>query len=430
MGKFSYEEQGTYTWLVYQAGEDEEMDSLSLGMLSKNKIPGIMPIIYTSINNADYVKYDISTQISVGDYLKGMMDRESVLGIFLGVLTAFVSAENYMLDVNSLALDMDYIFVDASTKETRIVCVPVRVRERKRLDLAGFFKNILVSVQFDPSAKFDFEYKQIINYLNSPRTFSVAEFRKMILQLYQPEASRTSHTPEANPPQPPMTNPPQSPAPKPPMPAPGGNPPIPPLPEPPKPRGDKPVESLPGFDIPTGNGGGKGEDKRKDKESKGDKKNKKEGKGILDIFGRRERISKSPAKGGKEEPKPPVDIHMGNTVDDDGYPGHIGETLEEDSAPALILRYVTENRTIEVNRFPFEIGREGSGLRIDAAKVKVSRRHAVITQAGNQFLLTDFSKSGTYINGEKIPKGNPRTLENGMRILLKTEEFEVQIHMS
>lgn len=448
MGEFTYEEQGTYTWLVYEIRDDEEIDSLSLGMLTKNKVPGILQVVYTPIDNTGFVKYNVSSRVSAKDYLTGMVNRERILGVFGGIINAMTSAESYMLDVNSLILDLGYIFVNVSAGETDMICVPVIVKEQKHMDLAGFFRNILFTVQFDPSENFDY-VTQIVNHLNSTQMFSLAEFGRLIAGLRQ--GSGAAGAVSAGIPV-------------------SGRPvkgtvqdgvasqnvlsserPVPPFPSSPDPAG---AEESGGILIPGGTAAmelpGRPDAGKSKKagffeglnpwhKSAENKKTEKTGK--TEKPGKKKKEKKPVGKSPHinipipfQEAGPSAEVISGSheipQTDDEGGYASYGDTADDVEMPgsaALRLLYLTEGRTVPVFSFPFEIGREGSGLRIDVSKTKISRRHAVITRAGGQFLITDFSKHGTFLNGVRIPQGEPRILENGMKILLKTEEFEVRI---
>lgn len=432
MGQFTYEEQGTYTWLVYRIGDDEEIDSLSLGMLTKNKVLGIMPIVYTPLNNTDYIKYNVSSRVSVKNYLTGMVNCERMLSVFSGIVNAMTSAESYMLDVNSLILDTDYIFVNVSTRETNMICVPVMVTEQRHMDLAGFFRNILFTIQFDPSENFDY-VTRIVNYLNSTQMFSLAEFNKLVNKIRQEREITGTISPRS---------------------ADAGNIPA-------KPHKEVAVR------IPTESAEDNhtAQSSRQLGEFPGDfggiaipgipgkaelpenpKGNRQKKAGLFNGFKSRHKMSEEAGKEKKDRMKhgnmpippfadapPEVSIRLGDipmTDDDIGVGIQYGATADDFEMPGTVtlsLQYITEDRRIAVPYFPFEIGREGSGLKIDVSKTKISRRHAVITQVGDCFLITDFSKHGTFLDGERIPQGEPRVLKNGMRVLLKTEEFEVKI---
>ena len=48
MNGFSYENQSTITYLVYSMAKEDAVDSMSLGMLTNNKIAGLAPAIVLS----------------------------------------------------------------------------------------------------------------------------------------------------------------------------------------------------------------------------------------------------------------------------------------------------------------------------------------------------------------------------------------------
>lgn len=118
---FSFENQGTRTYLVYAVAEDDALDSMSLGMLTNNKIPGLAHALFTQRDSAKFIKYDVSAKVSVKQFFNGQVNKKRLIGVFNGIVDAMLSAEEYMIDVNSIMLDLDYIFADVSTCETVLV---------------------------------------------------------------------------------------------------------------------------------------------------------------------------------------------------------------------------------------------------------------------------------------------------------------------
>ena len=102
---FSFENQGTHTYLVYTVGEDDVIDSMSLGMLTNNKINGLAHTLFTQMDATKYVKYDVSAKISVKQFFAGRVNKKRLIGVFNGIVDAMLSAEDYMIDVNSILLE-------------------------------------------------------------------------------------------------------------------------------------------------------------------------------------------------------------------------------------------------------------------------------------------------------------------------------------
>lgn len=176
---FSFENQGTHTYLVYTVDGDDAIDSMSLGMLTNNKIHGLAQTLFTQMDATKYIKYDVSAKISVKQFFTGQVNKKRLIGVFNGIVDAMLSAEDYMIDVNSILLDLDYIFADVSTCETVLVCLPIVSDDLSNRDLGAFFKNIMFTTQFDQTENCDHVAK-IINYLNSSPVFSLADFKKLL----------------------------------------------------------------------------------------------------------------------------------------------------------------------------------------------------------------------------------------------------------
>lgn len=176
---FTYENQGTNTYLVYTVQPDDFVDTMSLGMLTNNKITGLAPTLFMQMDTTKYIKYNVSAKISVRQFFNGPVNKKRLLGVFKGIVEAMLSAEDYMIDINSIVLDLDYIFADVSTCETVLVCLPVMEELGPTVNLGNFFKNIMFSTQFDQTENCDHVAK-IINYLNSAPVFSLADFKDVL----------------------------------------------------------------------------------------------------------------------------------------------------------------------------------------------------------------------------------------------------------
>lgn len=176
---FAFENQGTNTYLVYEIGANDELDTMSLGMLTNNAIPGFAAASFTQMDSTRYIKYNVSAKVSVSQLFTGAVNKKRLIGVFSGIIDAMLSAEDYMLDSNSLVLDLDYIFADVSTCETIVVCLPVLNGERRNPELGMFFKNIIFNTQFDRTENCD-HVALILNYLNSNPVLSLADFKDLL----------------------------------------------------------------------------------------------------------------------------------------------------------------------------------------------------------------------------------------------------------
>lgn len=178
---FTYENQGNNTYLVYKIGASDNVDTMSLGMITNNKIDGIVPTLFTQSDTDRFIKYNISAKVSAKEFLSGVINKKRLLGVFISVLKAIKSTEEYMIDARSLLIDLEHIYVDVSKCDAMLVCLPL-VRQNESVNIPMFFKQIMFSTQFDQNENCDY-VAQIINYLNSTPVFSVDAFEKLLMDI-------------------------------------------------------------------------------------------------------------------------------------------------------------------------------------------------------------------------------------------------------
>ncbi len=181
MREFNYENQGTSTWLVCDLSA-EKIDTMSLGMITNNQITGFVPALYMQQDSRKYLKYNISARLSLKQYFMGTVSKKRLLGVFTSIVSALTAAEEYMIDVGSVLLDAEYIYVDVSSGKAEVLCVPVLDLDRPLSDPGLFFKNIMFCTQFDSGEDCDY-VARIINYLNGTPAISLPAFGSLLREL-------------------------------------------------------------------------------------------------------------------------------------------------------------------------------------------------------------------------------------------------------
>ncbi|MCI9072081.1 MAG: FHA domain-containing protein [Lachnospiraceae bacterium] len=176
---YGFENQGSSIYLVAELPPEAEVDTMTLGMITNNRIPGVAHALYTQLDTTRYVKFNITAKVSLKQLLEGAVNRHRLTGVFLGICNALRNADDYMLDRSSFLYDADKIFVNVSTLEVSMVCVPVMELVHDTPDVGMLFKSIMFSAQFDATENTDYVGK-IINRLNNPAGFLLEDFQLLL----------------------------------------------------------------------------------------------------------------------------------------------------------------------------------------------------------------------------------------------------------
>ena len=180
MNNFKVENNGNITNLVYEFEKLDKVNSVGLGMIENNNIKGILPMVYTQLNNERLLKYNITSKVPMSFLFDRSVNKRIVANCFINIVKTITLAEDYMLDMDSFVIDMEYIYVNVSSYETELIYLPL-LNDEKKLSLKTFFKNILFSGKFDQSENCDYVIK-LISYLNGDK-FSLKDFTKLLEEI-------------------------------------------------------------------------------------------------------------------------------------------------------------------------------------------------------------------------------------------------------
>ena len=69
-----------------------------------------------------------------------------------------------MINTDAIIFAWENIYVDVSTYETAMVCIPLMEQSEEFFDLRLFFKEMAINIQLDQNENCDY-FAKIINYL-------------------------------------------------------------------------------------------------------------------------------------------------------------------------------------------------------------------------------------------------------------------------
>ena len=469
MNGFTYEEQGTSRFLVYEVTKSENLDTFVLGMLQNNEITGIIKAFSLQINETVFIRYDITGRQALTDYLEGAVQKKKLLKILRSIMDGMRSSDEYMIKPQMMIMDPEYIYVDVKKGTAGLVCVPV-ANEEQGGSLAGFLKQFISDLRFDPSEDAGYVAK-LLTYLNDGISFSFGGFEKLLNELEKQENTKKDDRETGQP-----------------------------MREPPKKQMsdvgrviEKPVESADRAKIgkeESGNktenrSGSKNKEKKPVEERDEDDSNKmslmhllmhyskanleiykaqrKEDRirdtgfsvpgqepkiamkdkveslrheGVENVKNERKRVDRV---AGKEPDHEKADVSekldFGDTVIEEcggayeeGVTVILNETETRCLQEAALVR-LSNQEVVTIDREVFRIGREPSKVDYCVSDNNaVGREHATILMHDEKvFLIDNNSTNHTYLNGEKLQSDKEFEIKNKDRIKFADEEFEFRV---
>lgn len=180
--KFIKENSGTNTFLTYEVPADRELDRMCLSTLSNNKIPGYLPVSFTQMDDTMFVRYNITSKISVDELFQGPVSKKKMLSVLRGVVNALMASDEYIfLEQSSIVLDSQYIFMDVASCETFVVCLPLEDEEAGEVNARAFLKGLLTEPT--PEEGDDQYITTLLRHMNKSPKLSLPEFRELLEQL-------------------------------------------------------------------------------------------------------------------------------------------------------------------------------------------------------------------------------------------------------
>ena len=96
-----------------------------INMIMRNKISGLLEMYIGCINGESELSYIISSRQSVRDlFSRNKIKYEDVKILIDGIISLGKELREYLLDINSILLDLDFIYFDVDTKKVYFCYYP------------------------------------------------------------------------------------------------------------------------------------------------------------------------------------------------------------------------------------------------------------------------------------------------------------------
>lgn len=121
-------------------------DDFRIQMLSNNSIPNTLDFSYTIVDNKPVFKYDITSKQSFSSlFLTNLINYNAYTNIILSLMDTIGFLEEYLININSLFIDENYIYLDPEKYSTSFIICPA-LDFNFYTQLSTFFENILKKI--------------------------------------------------------------------------------------------------------------------------------------------------------------------------------------------------------------------------------------------------------------------------------------------
>lgn len=179
MGHFVEEKQDENCFWTYYLDPDETLDSMVYGMITNNRIEGVVKCTYMQIDDERFIRFHITNMMPLRDYFDREITKKELLHICANIASTIRELNAFMIDTEMVLLDNEKMFIQLSDKNCCIMVLPIdNFRETKSLHT--FLRDMILDVQVDEKEDIAY-YAKLLRILGS--RFTLADFAKEVNAL-------------------------------------------------------------------------------------------------------------------------------------------------------------------------------------------------------------------------------------------------------
>ena len=123
-------QKGSNIYAVYELTDSEvKIDRVSLMMINSNQQEniGLAPITFEEMNGIYYkMLFDITGKVTLREYTGKHISQEDFRQMLLNLIDTIEQFDEYMIDVNQILLDMDYVYINAIDHHIAFLCIALK----------------------------------------------------------------------------------------------------------------------------------------------------------------------------------------------------------------------------------------------------------------------------------------------------------------
>ncbi|MGM9987414.1 MAG: FHA domain-containing protein, partial [Bacillaceae bacterium] len=151
------------SFLYYQLDNPTLLQQQNIQVGIQSQYCVLLPMNVIQKGETVYLRYDLLSEYTLADLLKGKQTQQSITQLLCSIVDMFIKIEELGLYPQSLVLNKEHIYINTITNQLQFVYVPVDSVEKSN-DFADFLREILSYTQFDESENSQFFIK-LHNYI-------------------------------------------------------------------------------------------------------------------------------------------------------------------------------------------------------------------------------------------------------------------------
>lgn len=173
---FRQQSVGETTYLIWDMDDNLPIDSFAVNMMSHNHIANIVQVQIVQVNDKKQAQFNITGLVKLSSRMATVRPKKEVLLTFNSILNAFEEADAYMLDIDHMLLDWEYIYMDGQGNCLFLYLPFDYAHNRDKID---FLQEVVSRIKPDYQEKDPYLY-DILNAFSRGAVRKPSDFRELI----------------------------------------------------------------------------------------------------------------------------------------------------------------------------------------------------------------------------------------------------------
>lgn len=356
------------TIITHKIGKNEQINTGELDILKKKEIPELLPVELVKNMFGAQLQFEVVNCIDLKHYLKQKISFIDFLDLVVSIVHVVSECDKHAIPNSNLELSSDLIFYNMQSREVRMVYWPL-IALSEYVNIEHFFRQMGEHYPCEEGSKDSQGKEEYLQLFSARAAFHLLRFKKSVEAIrrryYEEDINKDEES-----------------------------------------YGIDPLEDYEEIYLGDSNAGENRGNTDTDSENHGELNGNEHEITNPNTGYDSKDVTRSVWGGGLERP-----------IGDPGATVVMGKT-------AALYRKSTNTR-IELDRFPFAVGRDPQmhGY-VVTGNPCVGRKHAIFSERNGIYYIKDNnSTNGVRINGKKVPSGAEEKISGGYEIELGNEKF-------